>query len=188
MNLSSHQGNEMTKKETRAVAGEGLCGEVLIVQPGNAESYWQPVPANGSIDVIFAPHTVPMDHPIGFGTQTVPPGGYVREHAHDQNEEVIFVVSGKGRAVIDGEGHEMKPGSAFFIGKNRRHMFINEGDADIFWTWLIVPNGLEDFFRLIGRNRSDGEPAPEPFPRPENVLQIERDTVFAAPPSDPYKV
>jgi hypothetical protein len=51
-----------------------------------------------------------------------------------------------------------------------------------------VPNGLEDFFRLIGRDRLKGEPAPAPFPRPENVLQIERDTVFAAPPSDPYKV
>jgi hypothetical protein len=82
----------------------------------------------------------------------------------------------------------MIPGSAFFIGKNRRHMFINGGETDIFWTWLIVPNGLEDFFRLIGRVRADGEPAPEPFPRPENVLQIERDTVFAVPPSDPHKV
>jgi mannose-6-phosphate isomerase-like protein (cupin superfamily) len=162
-------------------------GEVLIKQPGTATSYWQPVPANGHIEVIFAPESVRMEHPIGFGTQTVPPGGYVREHAHDRNEEVIFVVSGKGRAVIDGENHPMLPGSAFFIGRNRRHMFINEGSEDIVWTWLIVPNGLEDFFRLIGRPRADGEPDPTPFPRPENVLQIERDTVFAAQPADQRK-
>ncbi|MBS7538269.1 cupin domain-containing protein [Ancylobacter lacus] len=159
-------------------------GEVLVRQPGEATSYWQPVPANGQIEVIFAPHVVPMEHPIGFGTQTVPPGGYVREHAHDRNEEVIFVVRGKGRAVIDGVNHVMQPGSAFFVGKNRRHMFINEGSEDIVWTWLIVPNGLEDFFRLIGRERVAGEPAPEPFPRPENVLEIERSTVFAAQPAD----
>ena len=63
----------MTGKDSRAVAGEGSCGDILVVQPGQAESYWQPVPANGSIDVIFAPHRVPMEHPIGFGTQTVPP-------------------------------------------------------------------------------------------------------------------
>lgn len=159
-------------------------GEVLVKQPGEAISYWQPVPANGHIDVIFAPEVVPMEFPIGFGTQTVPPGGYVREHAHDRNEEVIFVVSGKGRAVVEGVSHEMRPGSAFFIGRNRRHMFINEGTEDILWTWLIVPNGLEDFFRLIGRTRQPGEPTPEPFPRPENVLQIERDTVFAVQPAD----
>ncbi len=159
-------------------------GEVLAVQPSRSISYWQPVPANGHIDVIFAPEIVHMDHPVGFGTQTVPPGGYVREHAHDRNEEIIFVISGEGRAVIDGVNHPMRPGAAFFIGKNRRHMFINEGSEHIVWTWLIVPNGLEDFFRLIGRARSAGEPAPAPFPRPENVLQIERQTVFAPQPAD----
>lgn len=159
-------------------------GEVLVSQPGTAASYWQPVPANGHIEVIFAPEVVHMDHPIGFGTQTVAPGGHVREHAHDRNEEVIFVLSGKGRAVVEGENHPMQPGSAFFIGKNRRHMFINEGTENLVWTWLIVPNGLEDFFRLIGRPRVAGEPDPEPFPRPSNVLEIERQTVFAPQPAD----
>lgn len=159
-------------------------GDVHVVQPGEAISYWQPVPANGHIDVLFAPRIVPMEFPVGFGTQTVPPGGYVREHAHDRSEEIIFVTQGKGRAVIDGENHVMQPGSAFFIGRNRRHMFINEGVEDIVWTWLIVPNGLEDFFRLIGRPRQPDEPIPAPFPRPENVLQIERDTVFAQQPDD----
>ena len=50
-----------------------------------------------------------------------------------------------------------------------------------------MPNGLEDFFRLIGRPRTAGEPAPENFPRPENVLEIERQTVFAAQPADQRK-
>jgi hypothetical protein len=66
-------------------------------------------------------------------------------------------------------------------------MFINDGTEDLHWVWLIVPNGLEDFFRLIGRPRSAGEPAPENFPRPENVLEIERQTVFAAQPADQRK-
>ncbi len=162
-------------------------GDVLVVQPGTAKSYWQPVPANGHVEVIFAPHRVAMDHPIGLGTQTVAVGGHVREHTHDRNEEVVFMISGKGRAVIDGESHAMVPGSAFFIGKNRRHMFINEGETEITWMWLIVPNGLEDFFRLIGRPRQDGEPDPEPFARPANVLEIERQTVFAALPTDQRK-
>ena len=159
-------------------------GQFLVVQPGTAESYWQPVSASGHIEVILAPHRVAMDHPIGLGTQTVAVGGYVREHAHDRNEEVIYMVSGKGRAVLDGENHPMAPGSAFFIGKNRRHMFINEGQEEMTFVWLIVPNGLEDFFRLIGRPRQDGEADPEPFAQPVDVLQIERQTVFAAQPAD----
>lgn len=170
--------------EATVAAPADARGDVLVVQPGAAESYWQPVPANGHIEVILAPHRVAMDHPIGLGTQTVAVGGHVREHAHDRNEEVVFVVGGKGRAVIDGESHPMVPGSAFFIGRNRRHMFVNEGEAEITWMWLIVPNGLEDFFRLIGRPRRDGEPGPEPFARPADVLEIERRTVFAVLPAD----
>ena len=162
----------------------GPLGEILVVQPGDAESHWQPVPANGHIEVIFAPHRVPMEHPFGLGTQTIAVGGYVREHAHDRNEEVIYVVGGKGRAVLDGEDHSLVPGTGVFIGRNRRHMFVNEGQEPMTIVWLIVPNGLEDFFRLIGRPRQDGEPAPEPFARPGNVLTIERETVFAAPPVD----
>ena len=173
--------------ETSTPSGDTFgvpAGDLLVVQPGEAESHWQPVPANGHIDVMFAPDRVRMDHPIGLGTQTVAPGGHVREHLHDRNEEVIYVVSGRGRAVLDGEPHPMVPGSAFFIGKNRRHMFVNESDQPLRFVWLIVPNGLEDFFRQIGRPRAAGEPSPEPFARPVNVLEIEQKTVFGAEPAD----
>lgn len=159
-------------------------GEVLVIQPGDAESHWQPVPANGHIEVLVAPHRVAMEHKFAFGTQTVAPSSYVREHAHDRNEELIYVLSGIGRAVVDGESLPMRPGSTFYLGKNRRHMFVNESDEELRWVWLIVPHGLEEFFRLIGRPRREGEPAPEPFPRPADVLEIERRTVFAVQPAD----
>ncbi len=45
--------------------------------------------------------------------------------------------------------------------------------------WVLMPGGLEDFFQAIGRPRTPGEPAPPPFPRPENVEEIERATVYA---------
>ena len=46
------------------------------------------------------------------------------------------------------------------------------------FLWLMMPGGLDEFFAAIGRPRTLGEPAPEPFPRPENVAEIERRTVF----------
>ncbi|WP_285295696.1 cupin domain-containing protein [Aureimonas altamirensis] len=159
-------------------------GEVRVLAPGEGESHWQPVPANGHIEILFAPGIVEMEHPIGIGTQTVPPGSYVREHAHDRNEEVLYFLRGKGRAVVEGQEYPLTPGTAIFIGKNRRHMFINDGEEVMHWVWLLVPNGLEDFFREIGRTRQAGEPTPVQFPRPENVLEIERRTVFAAQPAD----
>ncbi len=156
-------------------------GELLIVPPGGTRNFWQPVPANGSITVAVAPDIVQMEWPLGFGTQTLPVGGYVREHTHDRNEELIHVVSGRGTALLDGVEHPMEPGMTIFLGRNRRHKFMNTGLSELHWIWLIVPNGLEAFFEAIGRPRKAGEVAPEPFARPENVLEIERKTVFGAP-------
>jgi mannose-6-phosphate isomerase-like protein (cupin superfamily) len=162
-------------------------GEIRVVTPDTAESYWQPVPANGHIEVLVAPDLVKMNSRFGFGTQTVPPGCHIREHAHDRVEELVFVISGIGRAVLDGETVPMAPGTTIFLGLNRRHMFINEGQEDLRLVWLVLPNGLEHFFRGIGRPRKVRGEDPTPFPRPDNVLTIERSTVFAAQPMDQRK-
>lgn len=157
-------------------------GEILVVPPSGGDEYWQPVPANGSIAVRVAPHLVRMNTPFGLGTQTVPAGCHVREHAHPDHDEVLHFISGSGKAVLDGEEHRLIPGTTVFIGRKRRHMFVNDGTTDMHWMWLIVPNGLEDFFRQIGRPKKPGEPAPEPFARPGNVLEIEQRTAFMPPP------
>jgi quercetin dioxygenase-like cupin family protein len=164
---------------------EGDRGEILVVQPGEGESYWQPVPANGHITIKVAPRNVRMENKFGLGTQTVAPGSCIREHAHDRNEELIHCLSGRGRAVIDGVEHPMQAGTTIFLGRNRMHMFINESaEEEMTFLWLLLPNGLEDFFQAIGRPRAAGEAAPAPFPRPADVLAIERRTVFAPPPAD----
>jgi len=148
------------------------------------ESYWQPVPANGYVTVALAPHVVGMEFPFGLGSQSVAPGGYVREHLHEKNEEAVYIIEGHGRVVINKQEYPIGPDSVAFIPKGARHMFINDGEVPLRWVWLIVPNGLEDFFRLIGRPRRPGDPVPSNFPRPENVLEIERMTVFGADLAD----
>jgi len=42
----------------------------------------------------------------------------------------------------------------------------------------MMPGGLDQFFAEIGRTREPGQPAPEPFPRPDNIAEIEARTVF----------
>jgi hypothetical protein len=157
-------------------------GDSLVLQPGEGEHLWQPVPANGFITVKLAPDIVRMDHPIGLGTQTVPPGAFVREHLHPDNEEVLMFLSGRGQAILKGVTQAVAPGTVVYVGKNCLHSFVNDGDVDLHWMWLLVPNGLETFFRTIGRPRRPGEPAPDPFPRPDNIREIELNTVFGSVP------
>jgi quercetin dioxygenase-like cupin family protein len=157
-------------------------GPLTIIQPGESPSFWQPVPANGFVRCILDAANTGSETPFAMGTQTVDPGCHVREHMHDANEEIIFVLEGLGEARIEGTAHRMEKGSCFFFGRSRPHSFHNTGDGPLTFMWLIMPGGLETFFGRIGRARAEGEAPPAPFPRPENVLQIEAETVFGTLP------
>ena len=153
-------------------------GDAKILGPDDGDSYWQPVPANGFVRNLFSDKTVASENKFAVGTQTVAPGCFIREHTHDRNEEIIFVVSGRGFIKLDAEMHPLMPGSAVFLGKNRKHQFINPGLEPLTFMWIFLPGGLDSFFEQIGRPRNPGESAPAPFPRPHNVAEIEARTVF----------
>jgi quercetin dioxygenase-like cupin family protein len=161
-------------------------GFAIVVHPDEGESYWQPVPANGYAEVRVSKRNDPRVTKFSHGIQVIAPGCYVRDHSHEANEEILFFFEGEGKVVIDGkEEHKLRAGTSVFLGPNRRHTFINTGDKSLKMAWVLMPGGLEDFFQGIGRPRKPGTPDPEPFARPENVLEIERNTVFAPPPAKP---
>ena len=148
-------------------------GRAFVVQPGEGPSYWQPIPANGHADPALFPART------GFGTlamgyQTIAPGSRVREHSHGDQVELQICFRGRGRVVVDGVSHPLVPGTACFLGGDVKHEIINEANEELVMLWLVSPPGLENFFRAIGRPRTAGEPAPAPFARPENVIEIER--------------
>ena len=100
-----------------------------VVQPDAGQSFWQPVPANGHVEVKVVGGAANGMAEFDCGLQEVAPGCYVREHAHDRNEELIFVHEGEGEAVVDGETHPMRPGTTFYLAKDSRHLFRNTGDT-----------------------------------------------------------
>ncbi|MBT0781392.1 MULTISPECIES: cupin domain-containing protein [Paracoccus] len=172
------------KKPEWAADPENDLGQILVLGPQEGKNFYQPVPANGNISVRIAPEFVDIQSPFSIGTQTLPPGGYVREHSHPEHDEALHFIRGTGKAVVDGVEYPIEPGVTIFVGRNRRHMFINDSDAELHWLWFIQPNGLEVFFEEVGRPVIPGEPDPTPFPRPDNVLEIERRTAFAPQPAD----
>lgn len=148
----------------------------VVLGPEDGASYWQPVPANGHVIVKLTPEV--WDGPFSLGVQVVAPGCYIRKHIHDHNREVVFVWQGKGTVTIEGVDHAMEPGTVVCLPMGIEHMFTNTGQDDLKLIWTMAPHGLEQFFAEIGRPRTPGEPTPEPFPRPDNVLEIEARTVF----------
>jgi Uncharacterized conserved protein, contains double-stranded beta-helix domain len=152
----------------------------LVLQPEDGKSFWQPVPANGHVIVKLTPEI--WDGPFSMGVQMVAPRSYIRQHSHDQHREVVFTWGGQGTVVVNGEEHPMVPGTLIALPPLVDHIFRNDSDTeDLKLVWIICPGGLENFFEAVGRPRTPGEPTPPNFPRPENVLEIEANTVFTSP-------
>jgi mannose-6-phosphate isomerase-like protein (cupin superfamily) len=161
-----------------AMATSGTKGRALVLGPNDGESFWQPVPANGYVRNLINTAKTGGASRFSMGTQTVAPKCSIREHVHDTQEEIIFVYEGSGIARIDSVEHPIERGSCAYIGQGLKHHFLNPHEEPLSFTFLLIPGGLDEFFAQIGRPKRPGEPAPAPFPRPENIAEIESRTVF----------
>jgi quercetin dioxygenase-like cupin family protein len=155
------------------MSGETADRHAIVIQPGEGPSYWQPVPANGHADPMLFPANTKFDG-LSMGFQTIAPGSRVREHSHPDQVELQICFRGEGRVMVDGVSHPLVPGTSCFLGYRTKHEIINESAHELVMLYVITPHGLEDFFKTIGRPRGAGDPAPSPFPRPNDVVAIER--------------
>ena len=157
-------------------------GSKFVLQPDEGISYWQPKPANGYVTVKVSPDNC-TSNLVTMGVQVVAPNScYVREHWHTRNEEILFCFEGRGTILVDGEPHAFLPGTTAYLGRWVRHKIVNDDPQQpLKFTWTYLPPGLDQFFASIGRPRRAGEPTPDPFERPADVLGIERQTGFGPP-------
>src|SRR5262249_55443272 len=72
-----------------AEAAEENKGPGIVLQPEEGQSYWQPIWANGYSIVKLSPKHAGPDN-LTMGIQVIAPGGYVREHSHTPNQEILF--------------------------------------------------------------------------------------------------
>jgi quercetin dioxygenase-like cupin family protein len=151
-----------------------------VVTGDSARSYWQPLPSCGYVTVAITPDEAPFDE-FSCGTQVLPPGRYIREHAHSRNHELIHICEGTGVLTADGVSRSVRAGDTVLFGRYSSHRLDNDGPGEMRLFWVFFPPGLEDWFHAIGRPRVAGEPAPEPFPRPDNVAEIMARMRFVPP-------
>lgn len=64
------------------------------------------------------------------------PGASIGMHTHDTSSETIYILSGSGKVVYDGETERVQPGSCHYCPKGHTHSLINDSDADL--TFLAV--------------------------------------------------
>lgn len=67
------------------------------------------------------------------------PGATIGEHLHDTNSEIIYILSGKGSVLYDGEKLPISVGQCHYCPKGHTHSLVNDSDDDLVF-FAVVPN------------------------------------------------
>lgn len=59
-------------------------------------------------------------------------------HCHETSSEVIFILSGTGKAILNGEEEILTAGTCHYCKKGQSHTLINVGDDDLVF-YAVVP-------------------------------------------------
>jgi len=68
--------------------------------------------------------------------------GYTPRHSHEWEHEV-FIHSGRGEVLCEGEWEAVRPGCAVFVPGNEEHQFRNTGNEPLIFACLI-PSGVPE--------------------------------------------
>jgi putative monooxygenase len=75
-----------------------------------------------------------------MGMNVTEVGSMIPDHSHEDAEEVLFLISGRAKLVIEGEGEwEIGPETAFYSPKGKKHRLENIGDEPLKLVWVYSP-------------------------------------------------
>ena len=76
----------------------------------------------------------------------LPPGSTSSRHVHITEEEVWFVLSGRGFVLVGDEKMAVEPDMLIYVSPSKEHQLINNGDETLKVLWVFSPAGPEKEF------------------------------------------
>jgi putative monooxygenase len=77
---------------------------------------------------------------LSMGMNVTEVGSMIPDHAHEDSEEVLFLISGRAKLIIEGEGEwEIGPETAFYSPKGVKHRLENIGNEPLKLVWVYCP-------------------------------------------------
>ena len=70
------------------------------------------------------------------------PGCTVGLHTHEGNSEMIYILSGKGKVLYDGEYVPLVPGDCHYCPEGHTHSLINNSDGDLIFVAVVPEHHL----------------------------------------------
>ena len=119
-----------------------------VFAPGEGEYLAWGGPAAGQVTIMIDPAN---SGPTGLCvlSQTLDPGSMVPVHHHEKAEQVLFIVSGRGRVSIADHQVEAQPGVTVHVPKGVAHGIANTGDHPLPILEITSPPGFQEIFRKM---------------------------------------
>ena len=91
---------------------------------------------------------------FSVGVVDLPQGKGHARHNHPGSEEIIFVISGTGEQMVEGDDgnpvtREVGPGCTIFVPDSRFHSTLNTGDGPMQLFVVYAPAGPEKVLREL---------------------------------------
>ncbi len=62
---------------------------------------------------------------------SIPAGGEIGEETHTDNDQVLFLVEGEGKVILNGVESPYKTGDIVLVNAGTKHNFVNIGATDL---------------------------------------------------------
>lgn len=69
------------------------------------------------------------------------PGSTIGRHTHETDSEMIYILSGTGKVLYDGEYEPLSAGSCHYCLRGHEHSLINDSDGDLTFLAMIPNHG-----------------------------------------------
>ena len=107
----------------------------------------------GQVEWIYEPDSINTFNVMNIGIYTILPGKGQKRHIHYGDEQLLYVLSGKGKQLIGDSISLKETGSLFHIEAGSVHETINIGDEPLRELVISIPANYED--SLFIENRAD---------------------------------
>ena len=77
--------------------------------------------------------------PVGLGLLMYKQGQKTELHSNPPITEILYVLRGKGRVIIDGESFEVEPNTAIYLPSGSKHSIENVGDDELHYLFVSCP-------------------------------------------------
>ena len=81
------------------------------------------------------------DDKIKISLGRLSPGGSIGLHTHEESSEIVYVLSGTGKALYGGGEERLAPGDCHYCPEGHAHSLINDGTQTLEFFAVVPQHG-----------------------------------------------